>query len=66
MITKSGSVNSAILDYGPEAIKKTIQDSPLEFSATKILFIINYISIFEFLVLGFGFISINNGKKINQ
>jgi len=63
MINKAGSINSAILTYGPEAVRKSINDTELALSTTKILFMINYILIFEFLVIGFGFITINEGKK---
>lgn len=63
MISKTGNIDNAIHVYGPEQIRDAI-NGDLGFSITKILFIGNYILIFEFLVIGFGFISIEvNGRK---
>jgi len=65
MIIKAGSVNSAILQYGPEAIRKAIEDTPLAFSITKLIIIVTYVLPFEFLVIGFGFLAVKARNKTN-
>jgi hypothetical protein len=63
MVSKTGNINNAILTYGPEAVRKAINDTKLAVAITKVVFFINYILIFEFLILSFGFIAAKNNKK---
>lgn len=63
MIDKAGSVDNAILTYGPEAIRQAINDNKLTIGLTEIIFILTYISISEFLTLAFGFIAAKNGDR---
>jgi len=64
MIEKSNSGEHAISTYGPEAIREAIQKNTKSFTATKIVFYIIYISIFESLVIAFSFIALDNESKI--
>lgn len=63
MLTKTGSTNNAILTYGPEAIRNAINNTKWSVVITEIIFIVNYILIFEFLILGFGYIAVKNDKE---
>ncbi|SEO49079.1 hypothetical protein SAMN05192574_108273 [Mucilaginibacter gossypiicola] len=62
MIAKTGNANNAILTYGPEEIRKSINESKFDIALTEIIFMVTYSLIFEFLTLSFCFFSVKDNK----
>ena len=62
-IKRYGSRNDAITNYGPDAIREMILESPVFLTLTKLLLASLYLAIFESLTLSFGFAAIKLEKE---
>jgi hypothetical protein len=58
MIYEAGSKRGAIDKYGPQSVHDAIAAAPLLLALSKILFILVYVGIFEFLTISFGIIAV--------
>lgn len=54
MVKQAGSKLNAISSYGPQAVADSIANSQPYLEITSLLFTLLYVSVFEYLVIGFG------------